>query len=98
MSQVRIWNVTDDARTDVTAHTRMVLGKVVKPGRSVLVDASRLEGATKIAKDVKAGHLYIGDTLPAEYLSQKKPVRAVADARIVGADGKPRGEKVVVAP
>ena len=86
MSQVRIWNVTDDVRTSVVPHTRMVMGKVVKPGRSVLVDAARLEGATKVAKEVKVGHLYIGDVLPAEYTNQKKPPRAIADARIVGAN------------
>jgi hypothetical protein len=73
------------------------MGKVVKPGRSVLVDAARLEGATKVAKEVKVGHLYIGDVLPAEYTNQKKPPRAIADARIVGANGKPTGEKVEVA-
>lgn len=98
MPQVRIWNITDDARTSVVPHTRMVLGKVVKPGRSVLVDAERLSGATKVAKEVKAGYLHVGETLPVEYANQKKPPRATADARIVGSDGKPVGAKVEVAP
>ena len=30
MATVRVWNITDDARTDVVPHTRMVLGKVLK--------------------------------------------------------------------
>ena len=97
MSKVRVWNITDDANTDVTPHTRMVLGKVIKPGRSVLVDAERLEGATKVQREVKAGHLFIGEQLPAQYAGQKKPPRATADARIVDAHGRQVGEKVEVA-
>lgn len=97
MTMVRVWNVTDDARTAVVPHTRMVLGKVIKPGRSVLVDAERLDRATKVKKEVVAGLLFIGEKLPAGYVSQKKPPRATVDARVVDSRGKPTGEKVKVA-
>jgi hypothetical protein len=96
MSLVRVWNITDDSRTDVVSHTRMVLGKVVKPGRSVMVDQQRLQSATKTLKEISAGLLYVGDVLPAEYLTQKKPIRAIADARRIDKAGNQSGEKVTV--
>ena len=99
MGLVRVWNITDDANNpDVTPHNRMVLGKVVKPGRSVKVDEARLKLAHKVKRQVEAKLLHIGNQPPAGYVRQKKPPRAVVDARLVDDKGTRHGPKVDVAP
>jgi len=83
MSTVRVWNVTDDPTNDVTPHNRMVLGKTLKPGRSVKVDTERLAKAHKVNREVEAGYLHIGDQPPAAYTAAKSKKRAKPDARQV---------------
>jgi hypothetical protein len=97
MAKIRVWNITDDSTTTVEPHNRMVLGKVVKPGRSILVDADRLALAHKVHKEVKAGILHIGDVPPSAYAAQKAPPRATVDARIVNGAGQRVGAEIVVA-
>ena len=60
MSQVRIWNITDDPANDHSPRGLMVFGRSVPPGRYVLVDTARLEGAHKLNKDVDNGLVYVG--------------------------------------
>jgi hypothetical protein len=91
MAKVRVWNITDDTNPDVKPHTRMVLGKVLKPGQAVTVDAARLAKAHKVKRDVEAGFLYIGAKPPASYTAVKRPPRAKADARRVKSDGSFEG-------
>jgi hypothetical protein len=88
MGQGRVWNITDDSRTEVPPHNRMVLGKTIKPGRSVLVDEDRLRMASKVQKEVTMGYLHVGNQLPKSYSAQKQPPRAVADARRVDESGR----------
>ena len=97
MAMVRVWNITDGGRPGVHPHNRMVLGKAVKPGQAVQVEEARLKIAKKVHKDVGGGILFVGPRPPAWYLDIKKPPKAVADGRRVGADGKMVGPKVAVA-
>ena len=92
MAMVRVWNITDDTNPDVKPHNRMVLGKVVKPGRAVQVDEARLARAHKVHKDVAAGFLFIGPKPPASYQAVKTPPRATADARRVDENGQAKGK------
>jgi hypothetical protein len=99
MGLIRVWNITDDANNPkVTPHNRMVLGKVIKPGRSVKVDEARLKLAHKVKKEVASKFLHIGDQLPPGYMHQKRPPRAVADSRLVDDKGRLHGAKKDVAP
>jgi hypothetical protein len=91
----RVWNITDGPNPKVKSQTMVVLGRVLKPGRAVQVDAERLKTATKVHAEVALGHLHIGPNPPADYLAMKKPPRAVADARLVGKDGKFQGARVI---
>lgn len=97
MPVTRVWNITDSGKKGVTSHNRMVLGEVVKPGKSMRVDEDRLVGATKLHQDVSANLLFIGKRPPDWYAKMKKPPRAVADARIVNDKGEMLGKKVAVA-
>ena len=60
MGQARIWNVTDDPATDLVPRILTVFGVAVSPGRFILVDSGRLEGAHKLKKDEEAGLVFIG--------------------------------------
>lgn len=79
MAMTRIWNITDDVNPDVKPQNLMVLGSLVKPGRSVQVDEARLKAAHKVKKDVAAGLLFIGKTPPLSYARSKTPARAKLD-------------------
>jgi hypothetical protein len=54
----------------------VVMGKLLQPGRSVMVDEDALKRAHKLKKDVAAGIAYVGKTPPKEYLARKNPPRA----------------------
>lgn len=89
MSMTKVWNITDDeSNPNVRSQLRMVLGRAVKPGRAVQVEEARLVNAHKVHKDVEAKLLFIGPRPPVSYQQMRKPPRAVADARLVGADGR----------
>lgn len=94
----RVWNITDGGQAGVKPHNRMVLGQNLKPGHYVQVDESRLAGATKVQRDVTAKLLHVGKQPPAWYAQKKKPARAVADGRKIGADGRAVGKRVAVIP
>lgn len=79
MAMTRIWNITDDVNPDVKPQNLMVLGSLVKPGRSVQVDEAKLKTAHKVRKDVNAGLLFIGKAPPLSYSRTKKPARAKLD-------------------
>lgn len=66
---MKIWNLTDDPRLDVPAHTRMVLGQKVDPGKYANVSDNALEGATKLQKEIDSGMLFVGEKPPQEYLA-----------------------------
>lgn len=94
MAMQRIWNITDGPNSTVKPQTMLVLGKILRPGRAVQVEMSRLEDAKKIQAEVAAGRLYIGHQPPEDYQAMKKPPRAVADARLVDANGKAQGSPI----
>lgn len=96
MAMVRVWNITDGGRSGMSAHNRMILGKSVKPGRAIQVEESRLIMAHRVHKDVKDRLLHIGPRPPSWYSQKKKPVRVVADARVVNDKGQMTGKKVFV--
>jgi hypothetical protein len=96
MAMVKVWNITDDTNPDVKPHNRMVLGKTLKPGQAVKVDAARLAKAHKVHKDVGAGFLFIGPKPPVSYRKVKNRIRAKADARRVDANGNYEGNKPLV--
>lgn len=70
----RVWNVTDDPRTDIRPCSLMIFQKSVAPGRYVNVPDARLAKAKKIYKDSEAGLVYIGDQLPEGYLRAKETI------------------------
>lgn len=91
MTMIRVWNITDDPNSAVEPHNRMVLGKVLKPGRALQVDDSRLVGAHKITAEVNAKMLFIGPRPPAAYSQSKSPKRVQPDARLVDGAGRRQG-------
>lgn len=74
--ETKIWNITDAPASPVPAQSRMVLGRVIKPGRSLRVTKDRLVNAHKLMADVEAGLLYIGNVPPKAYVAVKRPPRA----------------------
>lgn len=76
MAMTRIWNVSDDERTNVRPQTVMVLGKPLKPGKYVKVDEALLKRAHKVKKDVGNKLLFIGLSAPKAYADKKNPPRA----------------------
>jgi len=76
MGMTRVWNTSDDPTNKVTPASIMVLGKTLKPGRSLQVDEGALARAHKLHKDVSRGAAFIGKKPPAGYLARKKPARA----------------------
>lgn len=85
MSLTRIWNITDDVNPNVKPQNIMVLGTLLKPGRSVQVDEKALVKAHKVKKDRDAGLLFIGKNLPSSYLRAKAPARAKLPAGVAQA-------------
>lgn len=98
MSMTRVWNVSDDDATSVIPQNLVVLGKVVRPGKSVQVDEARLKLAHKIHKAVLAKLLYIGLTAPGAYVAAKKVHRVKLPRGVSRGHGTvPSAEDVAVA-
>lgn len=76
MAMTKVWNISDDPASDTPPVNTVVLGKLLKPGRSVAVDEAVLKRAHKLKRDEKAGIVYIGKAPPADYLKRKNPPRA----------------------
>jgi hypothetical protein len=93
----RVWNVTDGGQPGVTPHSRMVLGRLLKPGRSIEVGESQLLRARKTHRDVEAKLLHVGPTPPSWYSKKRAPARAILDARKVDPGGNAHGPRVAVA-
>ena len=104
---MKVWNVTDGPGFKGRARALMLFGKTVAPGRYVDVKGEQLKNAHKIQKDVAAGMVYIGNTLPDSYAATRAktkprfPTKAVrAHGEHVVAKAKPvaKASKSVVVP
>lgn len=71
----RIWNITDHPGTAHTPRVMMVLGRSIRPGKSINVPDERLAHAKKVQKAVVAKKLAIGSKPPASYLVAKNLTR-----------------------
>lgn len=70
----RIWNISDHPGTTVTPQIRAVFGRMVPPGKFVVVPDELLDGAAKFVRETGRGQLYVGDRPPADYLIAKGQV------------------------
>lgn len=65
---MKVWNITDDPRSEHLMEPLVLFGKKVAPGKSVVVPDAVWAKALKSLKAEKEGFLFAGDKLPAEYL------------------------------
>lgn len=88
MTTTRIWNVSDDPKTEAKSQSLLLFGKLVPPGRFVEVDEADLVNAHKLKKQQELGHVYVGKQLPPKYLKSMNPPRAKLPEGIARAHGK----------
>ena len=83
----RIWNITDHPKTDRKPAVLMVLGRSIRPGKSITVADDRLVNAHKVHRAVTSGKLYIGTKPPADYTAAKRPKKAILAAGVTRSHG-----------
>lgn len=76
----KVWNLTDDPRTEGPGITMMLFGKSVLPGRCVKVPEDMVKASKKIQVDIDAGRVAVGRRPPQGYLDAKAPPKAVRPA------------------
>lgn len=84
MAMTRIWNITDDASSDVKPQNLVLFGHCVHPGKFLVIDESQLVGARKVEKAVKEKLLYVGKKLPSSYSQARTPSRAKLVGEVKG--------------
>lgn len=77
MAMTRVWNLSDSPNNSARPTTVMVLGRSLKPGRSLPVDEEALKRAHKLHAEVARGIAFIGKKPPQSYLDRRKPPRAL---------------------
>jgi hypothetical protein len=70
MEMTRVWNITNDPESKVQPQNLNVLGRVLRPGKSIQVTVESLKNAHKTMRDVERQLLAIGKDVP-EYLRPK---------------------------
>ena len=70
----KVWNITDDPRTDVPASILMLFGRQVPPGQYISVQDAELVNCHKLDGAIASKMVAIGDKPPADYLAAKSPL------------------------